>query len=437
MTRPLSRRTLLRGTGTALALPLLEAMMPRKAWAQAAKPLRLIAWYFPNGYYRATVNGALRDDWTPAQTGTGYTMSPILQPLAMFQPDLQIVSGVSNPPADTAPLSCAHARGTGSFLTCVAPQGDASDGVSMDQVAAGALGHLTKFPSLELGTNNAGGDTPIRSTIAWADGATPLSHESRAEALFDRLFAVDPVSPQEAAKRKLYSKSVLDSVLGSATSLRTRLGSGDQKKLDGYLNGIRELELRLDAPAVMCTPGARPAPTGDIQTQTKNLLDVLALAFQCDLTRVATFMFDRAGSDLSYPFLMANGAPIDSGHHSLSHHHSDPANLDQLQQILTWQVTQVAYLLGKLKAIDEGGESVLYRSAIFVSSEIGDGDLHEQAHFPIIVAGSAGGALKAGQHVAFTNPATKSDLFITLLQAVGVNVSAFGADGNTALPGLT
>lgn len=437
MIKPLSRRTLLRGTGTALALPLLEAMIPRKAYAQGAKPLRLIAWYFPNGYYRATVGGNLRDDWTPTQSGTTYTMSPILMPLAPFQPDLQVVSGISNPPADTAPLSCAHARGTGSFLTCVAPQGDAADGVSLDQVAAGAIGHATKFPSLELGTNNAGGDTPIRSTIAWADASTPLSHESRAEALFDRLFASEMVSPQEAAKRKLYSKSVLDSVLGSATSLRGKLGSGDQKKLDGYLNGIRELEMRLDAPAVSCTPGARPAPTGDLQTQTKNLLDVLALALQCDLTRVATFMFDRAGSDLSYPFLNVNNVPIDSGHHSLSHHHSDPSNLDQLQQILTFQMQQVAYLLGKLKAIDEGGESVLYRSAIFVSSEIGDGDLHEQAHFPCIVAGSAGGALKAGKHVAFTNTATKSDLFITLLQSVGVNTSTFGTDGNAALAGLT
>jgi hypothetical protein len=301
-------------------------------------------------------------------------------------------------------------------------------------VAAGAIGHATRFPSLELGTNNAGGDTPIRSTIAWADAATPLSHESRAEALFDRLFATDMVSPAEAAKRKLYSQSVLDSVLGSATTLRGKLGSGDQQKLDGYLNGIRELEMQLNAPAVMCSPGARPSPTGDIQTQTKNLLDVLTLAFQCDLTRVATFMFDRAGSDLSYPFLNVNNVPIDSGHHSLSHHHSDPVNLDQLQQILTWQVQQVAYLFGKLKAIDEGGESVLYRSAIFVSSEIGDGDLHEQAHFPIILGGSAGGALKAGQHQAYTSPATKSDLFVTLLQAVGANVSTFGTDGNAPLP---
>ncbi len=435
--KPLSRRTLLRGAGTALALPFLEAMTPR-AWAQAAKPLRLLAWYFPNGYYRATVNGALRDDWTPSGSGTSYTLSPILQPLMPYQAKLQVVTGVSNPPADAAPLSCAHARGTGSFLTCVAPQGDSSDGISMDQVAAGAIGHDTRFPSLELGTDSTGGDIPIRSTIAWADAQTPLAHETRAEALFDRLFASDAtLSPQEQAKRKLYRKSVLDSVLDSANSLRGRLGGGDQQKLDGYLSGIRELELRLDAPAAMCTPGTRPAPTGDIQTQTKNLIDVLALAFQCDLTRVATFMFDRAGSDLSYPFLNVNGVPIDSGHHSLSHHHSDPANLDQLQQILTWQMQQVAYLLGKLDGINEGGETVLDRSAVFVSSEIGDGDLHEQAHFPMLVAGGAGGALKPGKHVVFSNAPAKSDLFITLLQSVGVSASSFGADGNMALSGLT
>lgn len=432
MFRPLNRRMVLRGAGTALALPFLEAMLPRSARAAPAKPLRLLSWYFPNGYYH--VNGI--DDWTPKTTGAGFALSPILAPLMPVASQVSVLSGVANPPADAANLSCAHARGTGSFLTCVAPASGSSDGVSMDQVAAAQLKAYTRFPSLELGTDTVGGDIPIRSTIAWADANTPLAKETRPGALFDRLFAADTMLSQaEIDKRKAYRKSVLDSVLVTANDLSNKLGKGDRQKLDGYLSGVRELELRIanQGAGPMCTPGTKPPATGDIRTQTKLLLDVLALAFQCDVTRVATFMFDRAGSDLAYPFLTANGAPINAGHHGTSHHHGAATNLAQLKEILLWQTQQLAYLLDKLNKMDEGGESVLYRSAVFYSSEIGDGDLHEQQNLPIVVAGSAGGALKPGSHTNFANKASKADLFITLLRAVGCTVDKFGGDGDVAL----
>ncbi len=437
--KPLDRRTLLRGAGTLLSLPFLEAMLPRNAFAQATKALRLVAWYLPNGYYRTTEGvGGLKDDWTPTGTGATYTLSPILQPLLPYRGDIQVLSGIANPPAELSPVACGHARGTGSFLTCVAPAASGNtDGVSMDQVAAAELGKATRYPSIEVGTDSEGGDIPIRSTIAWADANTPLAKETRAANLFDRLFAGPDsmLSAAEKAKRTLYRKSVLDSVLGSANSLRGKLGAGDQQKLDGYLSGVRDLEVRLAAPggAAACMPGTRPPPTGDIRTQTKQLLDVMALAFQCDVTRVSTFMFDRAGSDLAFPFLTANGAPVNAGWHGTSHHHGTPANLAQLKAILTWQMEQFAYFLGKLKAIDEGGESVLHKSCIFLSSEIGDGDLHEQHHLPVIVAGAAGGALTPGKHLVFANDPSKADLFLTLLQAVGVNATKFGADGDKAL----
>ncbi len=434
----LSRRTLLRSSGAALSLPFLEAMMPRTAHAQAAKALRMVAWYLPNGYYRTTSGGVVKDDWTPTGTGTNYTLSPILQPLLPFKGDIQVLTGIRNPPAEMSNISCGHARGTGSFLSCVAPAGPGTiGGISMDQAAAAHLKQFTRYPSIELGTDSDGGDVPIRSSIAWADANTPLAKETRAGNLFDRLFAGpdSTLTMAERQKRLLYRKSVLDSVLGSANSLKAKLGTGDKQKLDGYLSGVRELEQRLAAPAgtTACLIGTRPPPTGDIRTQVRQLLDVMALAFQCDVTRVSTFMFDRAGSDLAFPFLTANGAPINAGWHSTSHHHGVATNLAQLKSILIWQMEQFAYFLGKLKAIDEGGESVLAKSCIFLSSELGDGDLHEHKNLPVIVAGGAGGALKPGKHVVFTNQPHKSDLFLTLLASVGVSMTKFGADSTAPL----
>lgn len=436
--KPLSRRTLLQASGVSLALPFLEAMMPRTAHAQAGKALRLVGWYFPNGYYRTGSGANLKDDWTPTGTGTNYTLSPILQPLLPYKADLQVITGIANTPAEQSNIACGHARGTGSFLSCVSPSGGGTiGGITMDQVAAQTLKSFTRYASIELGTDSDGGDVPIRSAIAWADSNTPLAKETRAGSLFDRLFAGPDsmLSMAEKQKRLLYRKSILDSVKGSASSLKGRLGTNDQRKLDGYLTGVRELEQRLDAPAgtAACMPGTRPPATGDIRAQVKQLLDVLALAFQCDVTRVGTFMFDRAGSDLAFPFLTANGAPINAGWHGTSHHHGVAGNLAQLRAILVWQMEQVAYFLGKLKAIDEGGETVLSKSCVFVSSEIGDGDLHEHKNLPVIVAGGAGGALTPGRHLVFNNQPHKSDLFLTLLQSVGVNVSKFGADSTSAL----
>lgn len=438
MTLKLSRRTLLQASGVALSLPFLEAMMPRTAHAQAGKALRMVGWYLPNGYYRTMSGGSMKDDWTPTGTGTGYTLGAIHQPLLPFKGDIQVLSGIRNPPAELSSISCGHARGTGSFMSCIAPGGAGTiGGVSMDQVAAAQLKQFTRYPSIELGTDIDGGDVPIRSAIAWADANTPLAKETRAGSLFDRLFAGPDttLTAAEKAKRLLYRKSILDSVLGSANGLKAKLGTGDKQKLDGYLTGVRELEQRLASPSgtAACMPGTRPPPTGDIRTQVKQLIDVMVLAFQCDVTRVSTFMFDRAGSDLAFPFLTANGAPINAGWHGTSHHHGVASNLAQLKSILIWQMEQFAYFLGKLKAIDEGGESVLAKSCIFLSSELGDGDLHEHANLPIIVAGGAGGALKPGKHVAFSNQPHKSDLFLTLLASVGVNVTKFGADSTTAL----
>ncbi len=432
---------MLRGAGVAMGLPFLEAMLPRLASAQAVsgQPLRLLSWFFPNGYYR-TSSGI--DDWTPKGSGTSYQLGPIMASLAPFQNDIQILTNVSNPPGKASSVANLHAVGTGSFLTCLPINNTTTPGgISMDQVAAKQLGRYTRFPSLQVGTNAIGGEIPVESTISWADGQTPLACETQPARLFDRLFAGPDsmLSSAEIAKRKLYRKSILDSVNGSANTLKGKLGAGDQAKLEGYLEGVRELELRIASQPTTppAPPGARPPLTGDLKTQVRLMLDVLTMAMQTDATRVATFLFEKGASDIPYPFLMANGAPINSGHHSVSHHHGAPSNIAILKSILTWHVEQLAYFLNKLKTTDEGGVSLLSRTCLFYSSEIGDGDLHEQEHLPIIVAGGAGGALKPGKHIIYTSQASKADLFITLMRSVGVDVAKFGGDGDVALSGLT
>lgn len=451
MRKPLSRRTVLRGTGVAMALPWLEAMLPKSSRAQAAgsSALRFVSWYWPNGYYRPTAyQGGFADDWTPAVTGTGFSMSPILQSLAPYKSEIQVVSGVANPPAEKSTISELHFCNTGSFLTCRAmTSNNQNSGISVDQVAASQLKAYTRFPSVEIGTNSNPGGFPLTSAISWNSATSPRSPESRATALFDRLFkdvtgGTTTTTPDPAeVKKNLYRKSVLDSVLVSAKSLKGRLGAADKLRLDEYLTGVNELEARLKPPPPLtsgCPVPVRPTDSDDIRTQTKNLIDVMVMAMQCDLSRVFTFMFERGGTDdLSYSFLKYAGKPINDGHHLLSHHHANVANLGKLKEILSWQVEQFAYFLGKLANINEGTESLLHKSCIFFSSECGDGDAHEALRLPIVVAGSAGGFLKGGKHVSFANDPSKADLFLTLLQAVGVNVATFGADGDQALNGLT
>lgn len=439
----LSRRTVLRGLGTTLALPVLEAMMPGLARAQAmGRPRRLVAFYVACGIYMQR--------WTPAATGAGYALTPILTPLGDYQgqPSVQgevmVVTGLANRPArPDGPGD--HASGTGAFITAAHPfktnGANIRNGISLDQVYANHVRGQTKFASLELGIDGGGTSGDCDSgyscayarNVAWASETQPLAKETNPQSVFDRLFAgQDPNQTAAAlAKRKRLKQSVLDAVKEDATSLNARLGKTDQRKLDEYLTGVREMETRIQGEqATSCSPGTRPSAWTDIRDKTKQMLDLIAWAFQCDLTRVATFMLQNAGSNYVYRFLN-----ITEGHHSLSHHAGDQGKLDQLEIIDRWEVEQFAYLVRKLKSIQEPDGTVLDNSLVFFSSEIEDGNSHSHFNMPILVAGKGGGAFNTGRHLRFANEPSVANLFVSMLNALGSPATSFG-DSTGPLAGL-
>jgi hypothetical protein len=311
----------------------------------------------------------------------------------------------------------------------------------MDQVAANAIGGETLFKSLQLGTDGGGSTGDCDSgyscayarNISWADENTPLAKEVNPQAVFDRLFAGrDPAASAEAArKKKLYRLSILDYVKESATELNGKLGKTDRQKIDEYLTGVRELERRIGMleEEPVCQ-GERPGAPGTYEERVRIMSDLIVTAFSCDLTRVVSFMLGNAGSNHVYGEL-----GIRDGHHQISHHQGNPANHEQLTTIDTWEVAQLAYLLERMKAVQEGESNLLASSLVFFSSEIEDGDTHSHYNMPILLAGRGGGAVLSGRHLRAEDRKV-SELFISMLNITGVNVQTFG-DGDRPLDGLT
>jgi hypothetical protein len=435
----LSRRTFLRGAGTLVALPLLDAMLDAPgARAQAATPpRRFFAFYVPNGI--------VMDAWTPSSEGEGYALTPILQPLANLKSDVVVLSGLRNfaafaqgdGPGD-------HARGTGCFLTAThlrkTEGSDIRNGVSVDQIIAEASSGQTRFSSLELGCEGGGSTGGCDSgyscaysrNISWAGPATPMPKETNPRAAFDRLFSgTNPTETAEArARRKRLKHSVLDYVKADAARIQAKVGARDKAKLDEYLSGVRDIEARLDAPeGAVCAPPSRPEGVpGDTQAYVRLMLDITATAFACDVTRVATFMLGNGGSGRSYPFLGVSDA-----HHEISHHQGDQAKIDKLQIIDTWEVEQLAYFLEKLKGIDEAGQNVLFHSTVFFSSEIEDGNSHFHGNLPVLVAGQGGGTIRTGRHVRVPDETPIANLFLSLIGSAGGSAATFGDDGDAPL----
>lgn len=440
MSRPtvLSRRTLLRGVGALMALPLLDAMRPRAARAAPPAPRRFAAFYTPCGIHMPK--------WTPKAVGADWALTPTLESLAPVKDDLLVLSGVDNLPG-RPDGDGHHAAATAAFLSCAKARKtegtNIRTGISMDQVLARAVGSATRFASLELGIDpgkgvgncDSGYACPYANNIAWAGPSTPVPKETRPRAAFDRLFAdFDPNATQaELEKRRAYGLSIIDAVREDAKALHGRLGTTDRRKLDEYFTGVRELELRVHAmegagPA--CGAVAPPEDTGDVRERTKAMLDLIVLAFQCDLTRTCTFMLGNARSQRVYSFLGLSGE-----HHAYSHHQKAQANYDALAKIDRWEVQQYAYLLQRMKAVQEEGGTLLDHSAVYFSSEIADGNMHEHKNLPILLAGRAGGALAPGRHLRYEG-APLANLYISLLRIFGVPANTFGDDGTGPLPGL-
>ncbi|HEX3776665.1 MAG TPA: DUF1552 domain-containing protein [Polyangiaceae bacterium] len=430
----LGRRRFLGGAASIVTLPWLASLAPRVASAHASTPKRFVAFYVPNGIHMAA--------WTPSSTGSDYELTPILAPLEPLKRKVLVVTGLANAPAHPDGPGD-HAAGTAGFLTCrhvVKTDGAGiRNGTSVDQIAARAFGRATRIASLQYGIDSGSGVGNCDSgyscayvrNISWASESQPLPKITNPEAAFAALFdgADNKLSKAERERRRRDRSSVLDYVRGEATSLSNRLSVGDRQKLDEYLTGVRELEQRIQGVgAAACSAPSEPAPSLSYPEHVKLMLDLTVLALKCDATRVVSFMLGNGGSPRSYEFIGVHG-----GHHDISHHQKRPDNLEKLQKIDTWEVTQLAYLLRQMDAVNEGEGSLLDHSAVFFSSEIEDGDTHSHYNLPVLLAGSLGGAIPTGSHLRVSHNAPLGGLFLTLLSGLGVPAQRFGDDGTSPL----
>jgi hypothetical protein len=442
LSRPLPRRTFLRGAGAAMALPFLEAMMgPARAQSTSTTPLRLFHYYVPCGMHMA--------DFTPRSTGAmaDVRLPRMLAPLESVKARLQVLSGVQCTAAfDQGDGPGGHARGTSSFLTSTHPQKSETqvqNAISVDQVAANAWRGQTVLPSLQLGCEAGDGagvcdigySCAYAHNISWSGPKTPLPKDTNPQTVFDRLFNQTDLtlSPEQKAAKRRRRTSVLDFVKDDAQQLSRRLGQGDRARMDEYLTGVRELEARVAATAEQqcAIPEAPGGAIVDTTAYLDTMLDLVVAAYRCDLVRTVTFMVGNAGSNRSYAFL---GHP--SSHHEYSHHQGKEEKLSALADIGRFEVARLARFAEQLAAIDEGGENLLSRSALVLGSELSDGDRHNHDELPLLVLGGLGGALKGGQHVRMPAGTELGDVHLTLLRAAGVDVGTFGEDGRRVLSEL-
>jgi hypothetical protein len=444
------RRAFLRGLGVSMALPLLDAMRPARTLALAAgapkSPVRMAFLFVPNG--------AHMPDWTPALEGADYDLPYILQPLRAHKSDLLVVSGLAHDKGRAnGDGGGDHARSAGSWLTGAQPlKSEGSQirlGTSADQVAARALGKVTRFPSIELGLEpgrqggkcDTGYACAYSNNISWINESTPASREINPRLVFERLFASSlPAEVSEGQKRRqLYRKSILDFVADDAKSLSAQVGGHDKQKIDEYLASVREIERRLENAEKMVA-SASPAPAlnyeipegipESYEAHARLMMDMLVLAFQTDVTRVSTFMLANEGSNRSYRTIGVN-----DGHHSLSHHMGDAAKQAKIRDINRFHVTQLAYLLERLKATPDGEGNLLDNSVIVYGGGLADGNRHEHENLPLLVAGRGGGSITPGRHIRYAPETPMCNLLVSLLERVGAPVVRFG-DSTGALRGL-
>jgi hypothetical protein len=436
MSRPWSRRAFLRGAGVTLALPLLPSLLPRAARSDDAPPVRLVFWYVANGIHMPA--------WRPTRTGEGYDLPTILEPLAGVQGHVSVLSGLTNL-AGRFNLPGDHARGTGCFLTCERPEltSDATirNGISVDQVAAQALGDATLFPSLQLGLESGGSTGNCDSgyscaytrNISWADAQTPLPKLHDPRVVFDRLFAgLEGADPEAAERRRALRLSVLDAVREDATRLQGRASAADRAKLDQYLTGVREVERRIeDFDPGVCAVPERPAD-GDVPARAAAMNELMTVALQCDLTRFVSYMFANGGSGRSHTWI--DGAA--GNHHSISHHQNDPEQHARLVAINRWEVAVFADFIQRLAdAEDAAGGRLIDNTLVVFGSEISDGNRHNHDDLPTLLAGAGGGAVRAGRHLDLRGEPV-ANLYLAMLRAVGVERATFGMDGTRALDGI-
>jgi hypothetical protein len=434
----LSRRSLLRGAGVTLGLPWLEAMAA-PAPKQPAHPVRLAMLYMPNG-----VNVPA---WKPEGTGRDFQLSPTLQPLAPLKDKIVVLSNLWN---EAAKGGDGHYVKEAAILTCSTikktPGADIGNGISMDQLAARSVAGQTPLPSLELGVTPVaiGVDAVVGYTriygshIAWSSPTTPLARELNPRAVYERLYRAG--GPQQDGAK--LDALLLDRVQEDAKRLRAQVGNADRHRLDEYMSVMRGLEERIERAAspsrqswkarVPLDPKALPTDRpADHAEHVKLMLDMIAIAFQSDTTRVSTLMFGNAVSNVSFRWLPG----VSAGHHDVSHHQKDPDKLRQYQLINQWHVAQYAYLLQKLQSMREGESTVLDNSMVLFGSALSDGDSHNPHRLPLVLGGGGGGRILSGQHLVYGDDSPLANLYVSMLDAFGAPVERF-ADSTGPLAGL-
>jgi hypothetical protein len=436
-----NRRHFLRGLGASIALPAFASLIPARLLAATDKlavtstgaPLRTAFVYFPTG--------AIPRTWWPEKEGSDFAFSRTLQPLEPLRQSVQILGGLDDKSAQPGDDGAGdHARANGTFLTGVRLKKSATDlhaGISIDQVLAREVGHLTRFPSLELtceterpsGACDSGYSCAYQFNLSWSSPSTPMAAESNPRLVFERLFGAGPPGRrrENLRLRREEQRSILDFVLDDAKAMERRLDYGDKAKLDQYLTGVRDLELRIHRAEKLGDPKDPMTPTPEgipakHEDHLNLMFDVLALAFQTDSTRVATLLLAHDGSNRSFSEI---GIP--EGHHDLSHHFDNEEKIRKVSEIDLWYVKQFASFLRKLDQVqDTDGHSLLHNSMIVYGSGNADANKHTHVNLPILLAGKGGGTLTTGRYIKHSS-APVSNLFLSMADRLGLkNIPRFG-----------
>jgi len=432
----LSRRTFLRGMGVTMSLPLLDAMVPAStALAQtAARPqVRLGLCFIPHG--------AVMNQWTPATVGP-LELSPTLSPLAAHREQVVVLSNLAHAmagPQGPGDNGGDHTRCPAVFLNGVHPKrtdgADIQAGVTIDQLAAQKIGQDTLLPSLELaiedysglvGSCDVGFSCTYMNTISWRTPTSPLPMEINPRVVFDRMFG-DGASAQERLQRIETQRSILDAITGQVRRLQGDLGNRDRNRVAEYLDSVREIERRIQLAErqasnpnidVPTTPAGIPE---DYEEHTRLMFDLMAIAFQADITRISTFMMAREVSYRTFPKL-----GIAEAFHPASHHQNNPTRLETLQKINQHHVTLVTHFLDRLKATPDGDGTLLDHSLVLYGSAMSNSNVHNHAPLPVLVAGGAGGRMKGGRHLSYPEGTPMSNLLMSVLDKAGVQQEKVG-----------